>query len=421
MINLRKYGVLLTTAKALRFVVYAQDGLKYAAPTFVAGDVTISKNGGAYVNTTNLPVAVGSSWYLTLTAAELTASSIHILISDVTATQIWLDTELNVETHGNASAMYAFDLDIVMRGTDGANTTAPNTVVPDNAAIAANGVAIAALNDFDSLNDVVSTVTTLTNKTGFSLAATGLDTIISTSTGMVEIAKAIWDRVLTDATHNINNSAGKRLRQIAGTDLISSGTAQAGTATTITLDAGENANNNFYDHTMIVIDSGTGVGQSRTIESYNGTTKVATLSDAWAITPDNTSNWIILPNSVAHVGFVTPSGLNNITNDIDTNSTKLATLVGNTQVPKTNVAFNDLQILMVDSVDNVTPKTGLTLTVTRSINSGAFVAVTGTAAEISNGMYQFDASAADMNGAVITFKFSGAGADDTFVTVYTKP
>lgn len=60
----------------------------------------------------------------------------------------------------------------------------------------------------------VPTVTTLTNKTGFSLAATGLDAIVSTATGMVEIAKAIWDRVLNGANHNITNSAGKRLRQL---------------------------------------------------------------------------------------------------------------------------------------------------------------------------------------------------------------
>jgi hypothetical protein len=60
----------------------------------------------------------------------------------------------------------------------------------------------------------VDTVTTLTTKTGFSLAATGLDAIVSTATGMVEIAKAIWDRVLTGATHNILDSAGRRVRNL---------------------------------------------------------------------------------------------------------------------------------------------------------------------------------------------------------------
>jgi hypothetical protein len=46
------------------------------------------------------------------------------------------------------------------------------------------------------------------------LSAIGLDAIPSTATGMVEIAKAIWDRILTGATHNIATSAGRRLRGI---------------------------------------------------------------------------------------------------------------------------------------------------------------------------------------------------------------
>lgn len=54
----------------------------------------------------------------------------------------------------------------------------------------------------------------LTDKTGFSLAVTGLDAIPSTATGMVEASKAVWDRVLTGGTHNIPTSAGRRLRGI---------------------------------------------------------------------------------------------------------------------------------------------------------------------------------------------------------------
>ena len=61
----------------------------------------------------------------------------------------------------------------------------------------------------------IATVTTLTNKTGFSLAATGLDAISQAATGMIEIAKAVWDRLLTGGLHNINNSAGKRVRLLA--------------------------------------------------------------------------------------------------------------------------------------------------------------------------------------------------------------
>ncbi len=86
---------------------------------------------------------------------------------------------------------------------------------------------------------------------------------------------------------------------------------------------------------------------------------------------------------------------------------------------QTNTAFSDIEFLMVLSTDHVTPATGKTVTGERSIDAGAFVGVDGTIAEISDGIYQFDALAADLNGTVITFRFSEAASDDTFLTVKT--
>ena len=88
-------------------------------------------------------------------------------------------------------------------------------------------------------------------------------------------------------------------------------------------------------------------------------------------------------------------------------------------LPQTNTAYSDIEFLMVDSTDHVTPKTGLTIGITRSIDGGAFGAGTGTAAEVANGVYQYDASQADMNGTIITFRYTGTAADDTFLTVRT--
>lgn len=88
-------------------------------------------------------------------------------------------------------------------------------------------------------------------------------------------------------------------------------------------------------------------------------------------------------------------------------------------LPVKNAALPDIEFLMVDSTDHVTPKTGLTVTGTRSIDGGAFAAVSGSIAAVGNGIYQFDADAADMNGTIITFRFVGTGADDTFLTVKT--
>jgi hypothetical protein len=52
-------------------------------------------------------------------------------------------------------------------------------------------------------------------------------------------------------------------------------------------------------------------------------------------------------------------------------------------------------------------------------DGAAFGAIAGTVTEISNGIYQLDAAAADMNGDMLIFRFTGTGADDTFTTIKT--
>lgn len=82
---------------------------------------------------------------------------------------------------------------------------------------------------------------------------------------------------------------------------IRSGTAQAGDSTTITLDASASSVTNFYVPCGIYLTGGTGAGQFRTIDEYNGTSKVATVSEPWYTTPDNTTTFTVRPEGVAHV------------------------------------------------------------------------------------------------------------------------
>ena len=131
------------------------------------------------------------------------------------------------------------------------------------------------------------------SKTGYALASTGADLILKDSTFALAIADAIWDEILTGATHNIATSAGRRVREIAGI-AIHSGTAQAGASTTITLDTGANGGNGVYNRNLIVILAGTGEGQTRTIVDYDDTTKVCIIDREWRITPDATSEFQIL-------------------------------------------------------------------------------------------------------------------------------
>lgn len=87
--------------------------------------------------------------------------------------------------------------------------------------------------------------------------------------------------------------------------------------------------------------------------------------------------------------------------------------------PQKNTALNDLTFLMVDETDHATPEIGLTVTGQVSKDAGAFGAIAGSISEISNGIYAIDATAADMNADLLTFRFSATGADDTFITIKT--
>ena len=78
-------------------------------------------------------------------------------------------------------------------------------------------------------------------------------------------------------------------------NVIRGGTAQAGAAGTVTLDAGASATSELYNGNLVAIMSGTGVGQSRMVKSYAGATKIATISPNWTTNPDATSVFVILP------------------------------------------------------------------------------------------------------------------------------
>lgn len=141
-------------------------------------------------------------------------------------------------------------------------------------------------------------------KTGYSLAATGLDAIVSTATGMVEIAKAVWDRVLSGATHNIPASAGRRVRQL-GVPPFSYDDTITGTptSTTVELQATASATPDFYSPGLIALTGSYGTQFSR-IESYNGTTKIITVATPFAVTPSSGDTAQIIPWASVRVSDV---------------------------------------------------------------------------------------------------------------------
>lgn len=71
------------------------------------------------------------------------------------------------------------------------------------------------------------------------------------------------------------------------------GTATAGSASTITLASGSSTTDDHYNGMVIELTDGTGDGQSRLITDYNGSTLVATVADDFDTTPDATSVYAI--------------------------------------------------------------------------------------------------------------------------------
>ena len=69
------------------------------------------------------------------------------------------------------------------------------------------------------------------------------------------------------------------------------GNAVSATVNTITLPSTFSPSNNAYSGVYIAINSGTSAGDVKTILSYNGSTKVATVSSNWTVTPDTSSQF----------------------------------------------------------------------------------------------------------------------------------
>lgn len=251
---------------------------------------------------------------------------------------------------------------------------------------------------------------------------------------------------------------------IKAANVLATGTATAGGASTITLQTALGADT-LPVGCLVCITGGTGVGQARVISAYVNATKVTTVGHAWTTNPDNTSVYYIVYGDLAKVdsslkvagvvltdtvttytgntvqtgdsfarigangasltALATPT---NITAGTITTVTNLTTnndktgysLAASQIVVKKNVALSNFSFVMIDSSDHITPKTGLTVTATRSIDGAAFGACTNSVTELSNGFYLINLSAADLNGNVISLKFTATGADQRSLSILTQ-
>jgi hypothetical protein len=179
-----------------------------------------------------------------------------------------------------------------------------------------------------NVDNAIATVTTVTNQLTAAQIATGVwqDTTAGDFTTSASVGKSVMNGVALGTGLTINGYTGNTpqtgdsyarlgapagasvsadVAVITGIQSIRRNTAQAGSATTITLDSGASATNNYYINDLIVLTGGTGAGQSRFISGYVGSTKIATVA-TWATNPDVTSTFAIVPFD-AIAGAVAPT------------------------------------------------------------------------------------------------------------------
>lgn len=305
MIILAEYGVALT----LRLPIIKAGSQNFAVGadwTPAAGDVKVIKD-GASANIGTLPTATAHGnaalWTFSLTAAEMQAQEVTLLVSDA-ATKAVEDQLFVLHTYGNASARHKLNLNDSVRAgltaLPNANAGASGGLPTIDASLrtlanvdAWRGTQPSTLNSGLVQGDVERWLNVAPNalvsgrvdanagvvgdKTGYALTVADKDDIVDRA----------WDEAR--ASHVAAGSFGQAQQ------LARSGTAQAGASGSITLDAGASAVNDFYKDDLVFLIGGTGAGQARRVSSYAGSTKVASVTPAWATNPDATSVFVVIP------------------------------------------------------------------------------------------------------------------------------
>lgn len=325
-------GITLITRGALDFK---------SNPTLAAGDVKVSKDGGAFNNITSLPTvapAADTSVQVVLSATEMSAKEIIVRFIDQTGPKEWEDYVFKVRTYGNASAFYPGDLDFLDVSVNSVLTESSSH--PTLAEIEATTVLAKeanvethvtnSLNAYDPPTRAEATsdkdaiiVQVDANETKIDVIDTNVDTIITklptnyimgssvvtakddeidaikTSTdaifGKLPTNYIMGSTVVTakdDEIDAIKAKTDQLLFDSYGDILATQNYIAGAVVTDITNGASQfktnlgNATNEFYTGGWLLITSGTLSGSPpRRITSYDGSTKKVLLSSAFTSTP----------------------------------------------------------------------------------------------------------------------------------------
>jgi hypothetical protein len=219
--------------------------------------------------------------------------------------------------------------------------------------------------------------------TASAIAANAIGASELATDAVAEIVDAVWDEVLhTD--HEVASSASVLMQS-----------ASAPTAAAVA-DA-------VWDE-VLHTDHEVATSASVLLQAAGGA------ADPWATDLPGAYSGTTAGHIIGHIGA--PAGASV--------SADIAAIAAAIHGVKKNTALGNFEFLMVDSTDGISAETGLTVSASRSIDGGAFGACANGVAEVGVGIYRISLAATDLNGDVITLRFTAAGALDRFITIKTS-
>lgn len=124
------------------------------------------------------------------------------------------------------------------------------------------------------------------------------------------VADAVWDEILTGATHGITTSAGKRLQQLGN---VVDGAVTDVSATTERFISNLSATySGFYNDQTIRFTSGNLEGQARIVLDYDNVTQAIVVDEPWSVAPANGDDFEVVPEHIHPVPQIiagVPSGV----------------------------------------------------------------------------------------------------------------
>ena len=117
---------------------------------------------------------------------------------------------------------------------------------------------------------------------------------------------AIWDEVLTGATHNVSTSAGKRLRQLSEALVVLDDSVVDASPAADNFDTGVSGTDSFYSDLVLTFIDGALKGQARPITTFTSANGNMFFDEPFTAAPSNGDAFIIL---TGHVHPITQIGL----------------------------------------------------------------------------------------------------------------